>query len=73
MGAFGCWAEALACLPPRVITQRVTHLFYVLYTDASFENDRGHLAAVLFNVKTGDRPKRAIDTIIPPTPLPPGK
>ena len=65
LDAFKWWAEALTGLPPRVINKRVEHPAFILYTDASFENDRGHIAAVLFDVDNAKPGKaRMIDTIL---------
>ena len=65
MDAFKWWAEALTGLPPRVVYKRVEKPSYVLYTDASFENNRGHIAAVLFDIENNTPGKaRKIDTIL---------
>ena len=71
LGTFKWRSEALSMLPPRVVSKRVRFPGFLLYTDASFENGSGMLAAVLFDLaKPSTNDDRAIDTAIsgPTTP-----
>ena len=63
LDTFRWWAEAIVLLPPRVIFDRVSKPAFLLYTDASWENNAGMLGAVLFDER-GTQSQRAIDTML---------
>ena len=65
------WSEALATLPPRVISRRVSLPELILYTDASFASGDGVIAAILFGKNAPFQgAQRVIDTALssPTTP-----
>ena len=46
---FKCWVSILITTPPRLVRYRPGRIDYLLYTDASYENHQGFIAAVLFD------------------------
>ena len=63
--AFKWRAEALTCLPPRVIAKRVDIPSHLLRADDSFENDRWVFAVVLFNPGAHiPKTQRCVDAIL---------
>ena len=65
LDTFRWWAEAIVLLPPRVVFDRVYKPSFLLYTDASWENNTGMLGAILFD--ESDNAVRTIDTLLAST------